>query len=161
MQSLTSLTSNRRRFMRLAGTGATALLARDRGGHGGRSGHHAGRRTHRRLGQCGFPQRIEHGGPEPSSGQSTVNWSTTTTFSKTVTQAVSTLAAGDCVTVNGTPSEVQDDDAARTITVSPADSSGSCTVGGRTGSQPRAPAVDFPAAGAFERRYGRYRCRER
>ena len=38
-----------------------------------------------------------------STGQTTVSWTSTTQFSKTVTEAVSSLAAGDCVTVTGTP----------------------------------------------------------
>ena len=37
----------------------------------------------------------------PTSGQVTVNWSPTTTFSQTVTVPASTLAVGDCVTATG------------------------------------------------------------
>ena len=69
-----------------------------------------------------------------TSGQTTVNWTSTTAFSKTVTEAVSSLAAGDCVSVTGTPSKKSKTTiAARSITVTTASSSGSCTSFSRTG----------------------------
>ncbi len=69
-----------------------------------------------------------------STGQTTVNWTSTTTFSKTVSEAVSSLASGDCVTVSGTPSKTSKTTiAARTITVQAASSTGSCTGGFRAG----------------------------
>ena len=100
-----------------------------------------------------------------SSGQTTVNWSTTTTFSKTVTEAVSALVAGDCVTVNGTPSKKSKTTiAARTITVSTASSSGSCTLGGRSGSAAGGAGGGFPGGGSASGgggagRYGWQWCR--
>lgn len=63
-----------------------------------------------------------------SSGQTTVTWTSTTTFSKTVSQAVSTLAAGDCVSVTGTASKKSKTTiAARSITVTTPASGGLCT----------------------------------
>jgi hypothetical protein len=61
-----------------------------------------------------------------NSGQTTVSWTSTTQFSKTVTEAVSALA-GECVTVTGTQSKKSKTSiAARSITVTSATSSGSC-----------------------------------
>ena len=75
----------------------------------------------------------------PQSGQVTVRWSSSTRFSKTVTVAVSSIAAGDCVNVTGSTTSTQL--TANTVTVSQPDSSGSCTMrvsgtgaGGGTGS---------------------------
>ena len=104
MQSLTSRSSNRRRFMRLAGTGATALLAATAVASA------AGAATtpaNAPIGATGSVASLSGSSMEvqnASTGQTTVNWSTTTTFSKTVTEAVNALASGDCVTVSGTPS---------------------------------------------------------
>jgi hypothetical protein len=64
----------------------------------------------------------------PSSGQTTVSWTPTTTFSETVSKAVSNLAAGDCVSVTGTESKKSKTTiAARSISVTTPTSSGSCT----------------------------------
>jgi hypothetical protein len=69
-----------------------------------------------------------------TSGQTTVNWTSTTQFSKTVTEAVSAVATGDCVSVTGTPSKKSKTTiAARSITVTTASSSGSCTGFGARG----------------------------
>ena len=63
-----------------------------------------------------------------STGQTTVSWTATTQFSKTVTEAVSSLAVGDCVSVTGTASKKSKTTiAARTITVTTPTSSGSCS----------------------------------
>jgi hypothetical protein len=63
----------------------------------------------------------------PNSGQTTVNWTSTTTFSKTAKESVSSITAGDCVTVTGTVSKKSKTTiAARSITVDPARSDGSC-----------------------------------
>ena len=62
-----------------------------------------------------------------NSGQTTVGWTSTTQFSKTVTKAVSAVLDGECVTVTGTPSKKSKTTiAARSITVRSATSSGSC-----------------------------------
>ncbi len=64
----------------------------------------------------------------PSSGQTTVSWTSTTSFSKTVSKAVNTLAAGDCVSVTGTASKKSKTTiAARSISVTTPASNGSCT----------------------------------
>ncbi len=61
----------------------------------------------------------------PQNGQVTVNWTSSTRFSKTVTVSVSSVAAGACVNVVGSNSGGQV--TADTVTISQPDSSGSCT----------------------------------
>jgi hypothetical protein len=64
----------------------------------------------------------------PSTGQTTVNWSTTTTFSRTVTETVSAVSVGECVSVTGTPSKKSKTTiAAGNITIRPMPASGTCT----------------------------------
>ena len=147
MQSPTSRSSNRRRFLRVAGTSATALLAATA------LTSAAGAATtpaNAPIGATGSVASISGSSMEvqnATSGQTTVNWSTTTTFSKTVTEAVTALASGDCVTVSGTPSKNSKTTiAARSITVSTASSTGSCTAGGRTSAAGGAGG-GFPGAG--------------
>ena len=71
----------------------------------------------------------------PSSGQTTVNWTSTTSFSKSVTEAVNSLTAGTCVTVTGTPSKSSKTTiAARSISVVATSTTGSCTGQFRPGS---------------------------
>ena len=65
MQSLTSRSNTRRRLMRLAGTGATALLAATAIASTAGAAAPANTRGHR---QRGLPQRIEHGGAERHLG---------------------------------------------------------------------------------------------
>ncbi|HEX3793737.1 MAG TPA: hypothetical protein VHV57_04480 [Acidimicrobiales bacterium] len=85
---------------------------------------------------------------DPTSGQTTVDWTGTTTFSQTVTEAVSALTAGECVTVIGTPAKKSKTTlAARSITVSAASSTGACT----TGAAGAAGAGGFPGGGAAGR----------
>lgn len=60
----------------------------------------------------------------PSSGQTTVSWTASTTFAQTVTLAASSVAAGDCATVVGTSSGGRI--TARTVAVSTAQASGTC-----------------------------------
>ena len=129
MQSATSLGQrhtqwqHHRRWTRIIGTGTTAwwpppLSARGRRGDGA-----TGRPEPRRERQRGGArrQRSNMEVQNASSGQTTVNWTSTTTFSKTVTEAVSALAAGDCVSVTGTPSKKSKTTiAARSITVTTA-----------------------------------------
>jgi hypothetical protein len=76
----------------------------------------------------------------PTSGQVTVSWSSTTTFSQTVTVPASTLAVGDCVTATGSaPSSKSKSKSktgsikATTISISHPSSSGACSGFGGTG----------------------------
>ena len=90
MQSLTSRSSTRRRFMRLAGTGATALLAATAVA----SAAGAATAPANAPGATGSVASLSGSSMEvqnASSGQTTVNWTPTTTFSKTVTEAVSAV----------------------------------------------------------------------
>jgi hypothetical protein len=89
-----------------------------------------------------------------STGQTTVNWSTTTTFSKVVTETVSAITVGECVNVTGTPSKKSKTTiAASNITIRPAPTSGSCTAptGGPAGTFHIAggagAGAGFPAGG--------------
>ena len=126
MQSLTSRSSTRRRLMRLAGTGATALLAAtavaSAAGAASAPTNFGATGSVASLG--GSSMEVQNA----STGQTTVSWTATTAFSKTVTESVSALASGDCVTVSGTPSKKSKTTiAANTITVTTASASGSCT----------------------------------
>ena len=88
----------------------------------------------------------------PTSGQTTVSWTSTTAFSKSVTESVSALATGDCVTVTGTPSKSSKTTiTARSISVVNASSSGSC------GGQFRPGAGGGAAGGANGPRGGGFR----
>ena len=134
MQTTTSRSSTRRRWARFLGTGATALVAATTIGSvagaattpsapGGAGGGGA-------SGSIAALQASSMEVQNASTGQTTVSWTTSTQFSKTVTEAVSTLAAGDCVTVTGTPSKSSKTTiAARSITVSSPSSTGTCTAG--------------------------------
>ena len=85
-----SRTSGRRRWARIVGTGTTALVAA--AALSSTAGAATTRRDPRRVRsqrQRGGAERLEleHGGAEPQfSGQTTVNWTSTTQFSKTVTE---------------------------------------------------------------------------
>jgi hypothetical protein len=90
----------------------------------------------------------------PSSGQTTVSWSPTTTFSRDVTESVSAVAVGDCVTATGSASKKSKTTiAARSITLTTPDSSGACNGPGggrfRVGS-----GSGGPPAGGFRFRTG-------
>jgi hypothetical protein len=61
------------------------------------------------------------------SGQVTVNWTSSTTFTKTVTVTAASVAAGDCVTITGSTSSGQL--TANNVTISQPDSSGNCNAG--------------------------------
>ena len=153
MQSLTSRSNTRRRLLRLAGTGATALLAATAIASTADAAS-----APANTGATGSVASISGSSMEvqsTTSGQTTVNWTPTTAFSKTVTEAVSSLASGDCVTVSGTPSKKSKTTiAARTISVTTASSSGSCTstpgggFGRGAGGFRGAGAGGFPGAGA-------------
>jgi len=102
----------------------------------------------------------------PETGQTTVNWTSSTTFTQTVTGSLSTVAAGDCVSVSGTPSSPGSASSAitaRTVSIMPASSSGTCTSpanvfgsGGTGGSgfrfSGRPPSGNFPGGGSFPTR---------
>lgn len=62
---------------------------------------------------------------DPRSGQTTVNWSTSTTFRQVSTVPASSVAVNDCVAVTGT--ESNGTLSAKSVTVTPAPSGGTCT----------------------------------
>jgi hypothetical protein len=65
-----------------------------------------------------------------SSGQTTVEWTSSTTFSETVTETESEVAVGDCLTVTGTPAKKSKTTVtARSITISRPLSTGKCATG--------------------------------
>lgn len=123
------------RWARILGTGATALVA------AGAMASSAGAAAPANApgGATGSVAAVSGSTIEvqsQSSGQTAVNWTTTTQFSKTVTESVNAIAAGDCVTATGTASKKSKTTiAARSITVSMPNSSGACTgaTGARTG----------------------------
>lgn len=73
----------------------------------------------------------------PSAGQTTVNWTGSTTFDQTVTLTASSLAAGECVTVTGTTSKGTI--TARSVAITAAASSGTCAAGPGAGGRGRFP----------------------
>lgn len=91
----------------------------------------------------------------PASGQTTVNWNGSTTFTETVALTAAQLAAGDCVAVTGTTTNGAI--TARSVSVSSPSASGHCTAGfgrrvargGTPGSFPgrRVPSGSVPAGG--------------
>jgi hypothetical protein len=67
----------------------------------------------------------------PSSGQTTVTWNSTTAFSKVVSELVSIVTPGDCLTVTGTASKKSKTTiAARSVTITTAPASGTCGAAG-------------------------------
>ena len=67
---------------------------------------------------------------QSTTAQTAVTWTPTTTFSETATETVSAVAVGDCLTVTGTPAKKSKTTiAARSITISKASTSGTCTSG--------------------------------
>jgi hypothetical protein len=86
----------------------------------------------------------------PSSGQTTVSWTSSTTFSKTVNESVSSLAAGDCIVVTGTPSKNSKTTiAARSINVTMPSSTGACS-----GAEVRGGVPNAVPGGGFRTRTG-------
>lgn len=128
MQTPTSGSTARRRWARCLGTGATAVVAATAVGSA------AGAATTNPIGAFGSVAAIAGSSMEvqnPNTGQTTVNWTPTTQFSKTVTEAVSSITVGTCVTATGTPSKsAKTTIAVRSINVTTASSSGSCTAAG-------------------------------
>lgn len=86
----------------------------------------------------------------PSSGQTTVNWTAATTFAQTVRLAASALAAGECVTVTGSSSNGRI--TARSVAITAPSSSGTCPTGfgpgGRGGFGARAGRGNAPTGSA-------------
>ena len=150
MQTPTSPSTTRRRWPRYLGAGATALVTV--ASIATTAGAASTTPSARPLGASGSVAALSVSSMEvqnPSSGQTTVNWTTTTAFSKTVTEAVSSLAAGDCVSVTGkATNKAKTTIAARSITVSTPTSSGTCGFGARTGGS------GTPQAGGFAFRGG-------
>ena len=97
-----------------------------------------------------------------SSGQTTVEWTSSTTFSERVTETESAVAVGDCLTVTGTPAKKSKTTVtARLITISQPSSTGKCAtgLGGASGtgslggrpsgtSGPPSGAAGFPGGGS-------------
>lgn len=134
MQIPTSRSIDRRCWARFLGAGSSALVAV------AAIATSAGAATSSNapIGATGSVAALSGSSMEvqnPSSGQTTVGWTPTTQFSKTASEAVTSLAAGDCVSVTGTSSKTSKTTiAARSINVTTPTSSGSCTAfGARTG----------------------------
>ena len=129
MQTLTTRRVRPGRWARCSSTGATALVAAMIIGSAAAGA--ATTNTPAPLGASGSVASLSGSSMEvqnPATGQTTVSWTPTTQFSKTVSEAVSVLTAGDCVTVTGTPSKSSKTTiAARSISVAPASTSGSCS----------------------------------
>jgi hypothetical protein len=133
MQTLTSRSSTRRRWAKFLGTGVTALVAAT-----AIASTAAAATTSAPMGATGSVAALSGSTMEvqnASTGQTTVSWTPTTQFSKTVSETVSSLATGDCVSVTGTASKKSKTTiTARSITVTSPSSTGSCTgLGARTG----------------------------
>ncbi len=89
------------------------------------------------------------------TGQTTVSWTSATTFTKTASLTAASVSAGDCVTVVGSTSTGKL--VANTVMVSKPASSGGCTAGGRFGAGGRGGAGAFrggttPNGGSLPRR---------
>src|SRR6516162_1120328 len=129
MQTPTSGSTVRRRWARCLGTGATALVAATAVA----SAAGAAAPANARIPASGSVAAIIGTSMEvqnPSTGQTTVSWTPTTQFSKTVSEAVSSITVGSCVTATGTTSKKSKTTiAAENISVSPASSTGSCAAG--------------------------------
>jgi hypothetical protein len=155
MEPLTGSRIPRRRWAQILGTGATALLVA--GSVASSAG--AATTTNAPTGAFGSVAALSATSMEvqnPSSGQTTVNWSSTTQFSKTVTETVSAITVGDCVTATGTASKKSKTIvAARNISVSMPNSSGACV--GTSTNGPGGSNIGTRAggpAGAFQFRSG-------
>jgi hypothetical protein len=153
MQTLTSRSTSRRCWARFLGTGATALVAATTIGSVSGAATTPTNAPGLASGSVAALQASSMEVQNPSTGQTTVNWTTSTQFSKTVTESVSSLAAGDCVTVTGTPSKTTKTTiAARSITLLGPSSTGSCT--SRTTSGGTSSGGAFAGPGGFNFRRG-------
>ena len=146
MQIRTSRSSTGRRWATLLGTGATALLAAT-----AMASTAAAAPANAPIGATGSVAALSTSSMEvqsASTGQTTVSWTPTTQFSKTVSETVSSLKAGDCISVTGAASKKSKTTiAARSITVMPASSTGSCTALGARTATNGAPGAGFSFRG--------------
>src|SRR5580658_8051664 len=107
METPTPRRTPSRSWARILGTGAAALLAAGTvaataGTAGAASPPSApGGATGSVAALTGTSMEVQNA----STGQTTVNWTTTTTFSKSATEAVSAVTVGDCVTATGSASK--------------------------------------------------------
>jgi hypothetical protein len=91
----------------------------------------------------------------PTSGQTTVSWTSTTTFSESVSETVSSVSVGDCLTATGTASKKSKTTiSARSITLSIPNSSGTCGTSGGAGNFRAGNGFGGPPAGGFQFRGG-------
>ena len=145
MQTPTSPSTTRRRWTRCFGAGATAFVTV--AAIATTAGAASSTPSSRPLGASGSVAALSASSMEvqnPNTGQTTVSWTATTQFSNTVSEAVSSLVAGDCVSVTGkATNKAKTTIAARAITVSTPTSSGTCAVGARTGGAGTPPAGGF------------------
>ena len=137
MQTLTSRSTSRRRWARWIGTGTTTLVAATTVGSAAGAATAPTNTLSRASGSVAALSTSSMEVQNPSTGQTTVDWTGTTQFSKTVSEAVSSLAAGDCLSVTGTASKSSKTTiGARSITIFTPSSTGACTgpsrAGGRT-----------------------------
>ena len=116
----------RRRWARCLGTGMTALVAAAVMASAAGAALPANPRSvvaGKVAAISGSTMEVQN----PNSGQTTVGWTTTTQFSKTVSETVGQVAAGDCVMATGTVSKSSMTTlAARTISITMPSTSGSC-----------------------------------
>ncbi len=152
MQTLTSRSTSRRRWARFLVTGATALVAATTIGSVAGAATTTTSASGVANGSVAALQASSMEVQNPSTGQTTVNWTTSTQFSKTVSESVSVLTAGDCVTVTGTPSKSSKTTiAARSITVRSPSSTGSCTSRTTSGGTSNGGAFAGPGGFNFRR----------
>ena len=152
MQTLTSRSTGRRRWAQFLVTGATALVTATTIGSVAGAATTSTNAPGIASGSVAALQASSMEVQSPSTGQTTVNWTTSTQFSKTVSESVSSLAAGDCVTVTGTPSKSSKTTiAARSITLLSASSTGSCSVGARSSGTSTGGAFGRPGGFSFRR----------
>ena len=156
MQTLSSRSTSRRRWARALGTGATALVAATAIGSAAGAATTPTNAPGFASGSVAALQASSMEVQNASTGQTTVSWTSTTQFSKTVSESVSSLAAGDCVTVTGTPSKSSKTTiTARSITLLTASSTGSCTNRATPGgASPGGGGGGFGGAGGFNFRRG-------
>ena len=157
METPTDRRTPGRSWPRILGTGAATLLAAGILGSSASAG--AATTTNAPTGATGSVAALSASSMEvqnPASGQTTVNWTSSTTFSKSVTESVSAVTVGECVTATGTASKKSKTTiAARSITVRAPSSSGTCGAAGagrggfRTGF-----GSGGPPAGGFQPRSG-------
>jgi Domain of unknown function (DUF5666) len=150
MQTPTSRRTAHRSWARLLGAGGTTVAAAAAVIAVMSAGGAAGAAAPPNLGATGSVAALNASSMEvqnANTGQTTVSWTGTTQFSKSVTESVSSLSPGSCVTVTGSASKKSKTTiAARSISVSSPTSTGSCnsfgtstSFGTRTGG--------FPAGG--------------